>query len=83
MLVPKMDLLGVAASTFAVTTIALQSAKAVYATVNGIKSGPKEVNDVAFVVKHLSHILEQVTEISNGFSDVDGTDLSGLEGAMK
>lgn len=78
-----MEPLGVAASIIAVTTIALQSAKGVYATVNGIKSGPKEVNDLASAVKHLSHILEQMAEISNVFSDMDGTDLSGIERAME
>lgn len=67
--------LGVAASIIAVTTIALQSTKAVYATVNGIKNGPQEVNDLASAVKHFSNILEQVAEISKGFSDIDGTGL--------
>lgn len=78
-----MEPLGVAASIIAVTTIALQSTKAIYATVNGNKNGPKEVNDLASAVKHLSHILAQVAEISNGFSDTDRTDLSGLERAME
>lgn len=78
-----MEPLGVAASIIAVTTIALQSTKAVYATVNGIKNGPQEVNDLASAVKHLSHILEQVAEISKGFSDMDETDLYGLEKAME
>lgn len=78
-----MEPLGVAASIIAVTTIALQSTKAVYATVNGIKNGPKEVNDLASAVEHLTHILEQVAEISNGFIDMDGTDPSGLERAVE
>ncbi len=75
-----MEPLSVAASNIAVTTIALQSTKAVYATVNGIKNGPKEVNDLVSAVKHSSHILEQVAEI---ISDIDGTGLSGLERAME
>lgn len=78
-----MEPLGVAASIIAVTTIALQSAKAVYAAVNGIKNGPKEANDLASAMKHLTHILEQVAEISNGFSNMDGTDIYGLERAME
>ena len=78
-----MEALGGAASSITVATIALQSAKAVYAIVNGIKRGPKEVNDLASAVKRLSYILEQVTETSNMFSDMDGTDFSGLERAME
>lgn len=78
-----MEALGGAASIITVTSLALQSAKAVYATVNGIRNGPKEINDLASALNHLSHILEQVTEISNSFCDTDRTDLSGLRKAME
>lgn len=77
-----MEALGVAASIIAVTTIALQSAKAVYTTVNGIKNGPKEVKDLASALTDLSYILEQVAEISNLFGDTDRIDLSGLKKVM-
>lgn len=78
-----MELLGVVAIIIAVTTITLQSAKAVYATVNGIKNGPKEANNLASAVKQLSYILKQVAEISNRFRYMDGTDLFELERVMK
>lgn len=73
-----MEALGPVASIVAVTTIALQSAKAFYKTVNGVKNGPKEFNDLASAVNHLSYILEKVNETCNMLGDPDGTDLSGL-----
>lgn len=78
-----MEALGGAASIITVTSIALRSAKAVYATVNGIRNGPKEINGLASALNHLSHILEQMAKISNSFGDTDGTDLSGLNKVME
>ena len=78
-----MEAFGGVTSVIAVTTIALQSSKAVYATINGFKNGRKEVKNLASALNCLSHILEQVTEISNTFSGMDGTDITGLEQVMK
>lgn len=84
-----MERLGAAASIIAVIAIALQSTKAVYATVNGTKNGSKEVNDLksTILIPRLStfpiYVLQQVAKISNPFPDIDGTDLSGLRRAME
>lgn len=84
-----MERLGVAVSIIAVIAIALQSTKAVYATVNGTKNCSKEVNDLKSTVllPRLStfpiYVLQQEAKINNRFHDIDRTDLSGLRRAME
>lgn len=74
-----MEALSLVASVFAVTTVALQSAKAIYETVSGIKNGPKEVRDLASAVQQLCHILDQVSDASGQMGDRDAQKLCALQ----
>lgn len=69
---------GSAVSIITVATIALQSAKAIYGTINGIRNGPKQVKYLASVVNELYHIIGQVTEMGNRISDDDSDNISEL-----
>lgn len=73
-----MEPLGSAVSIITVVTIALQSAKAIYGTMNGIRNGPKEVKYLASVVNELYHMIGQVTEMGIRISDDDSNTISEL-----
>ena len=77
-----MEALGGAASVFTLTSVAIQSAKTIFETVNGIKNGPEEVKDLTFKVDHLCRTLEHVLEISRKIYNMDGEDVSELQRLM-
>lgn len=74
-----MEAIGAGASIIAITTVALQSSRAVYETISGIKNGPDEVKELASEVQQLCHLLRQVTEISSKMDDRDAISISELQ----
>ena len=73
-----MEALGVSASVTAIITIAIQSAKALSETINSIRHGPQEVQQLVVAVDDLHRVLKQLAEVTKDRDDTDRGSLDGL-----